>query len=59
MNTAALRVLSPWRTSLEEIVGNIEDEYDPPDEEVVLNADGSYTMSGLVTPAEAGEYIPS
>ncbi len=43
---------------LEEIVGNIEDEYDLPDEEVVLNADGSYTMSGLVTPAEAGEYIP-
>lgn len=43
---------------LEEIVGNIEDEYDLPDEKIVLSADGSYIMSGLVTPAEAGKFIP-
>ena len=44
---------------LEEIVGNIEDEYDLPDEEVILETDGSYLMSGLLTPAEAGEFVPA
>lgn len=43
---------------LEEIVGNIEDEYDAPDEDVIINPDGSYLLNGLLTPAEAGEYVP-
>jgi putative hemolysin len=44
---------------LEEIVGNIEDEYDICDEEIVQEADGSYLMSGLLTPAKVGEFIPA
>jgi putative hemolysin len=44
---------------LEEIVGNIEDEYDIYDEEIVQEADGSYLMSGLLTPAKVGEFIPA
>ncbi|MBP6137992.1 MAG: HlyC/CorC family transporter [Clostridia bacterium] len=43
---------------LEEIVGEIEDEYDAPVTSVVVNADGSYVFSGLLTPAEAGRYVP-
>ncbi|HHU12644.1 MAG TPA: HlyC/CorC family transporter [Clostridiaceae bacterium] len=42
---------------LEEIVGDIEDEYDELNDDVVLNADGSYTLSGLLTPAEAGRHV--
>lgn len=42
---------------LEEIVGDIEDEYDEHNTDIVQNADGSYTLSGLLTPAEAGRYI--
>jgi len=43
---------------LEEIVGEIEDEYDAPVTSVILNPDGSYVFSGLLTPAEAGRYVP-
>ncbi len=43
---------------LEEIVGEIEDEYDAPEESVTVNPDGSYLFSGLLTPAEAGRYVP-
>lgn len=43
---------------LEEIVGEIEDEYDAPVTSVIINADGSYVFSGLLTPAEAGRYVP-
>ncbi len=43
---------------LEEIVGEIEDEYDAPEASVVMNEDGSYVFSGLLTPAEAGRYVP-
>lgn len=42
---------------LEEIVGEIEDEYDPPKTDVVENPDGSYILSGLLTPQEAGRYV--
>lgn len=42
---------------LEEIVGDIEDEYDEQNDSVVVNDDGSYTLSGLLTPAEAGRHI--
>ena len=44
---------------LEEIVGDIEDEYDEPTDTVTLNADGSYVFSGLLTPSEAGRYVPA
>lgn len=43
---------------LEEIVGEIEDEYDAPETQVTVNPDGSYIFSGLLTPAEAGRYVP-
>ena len=43
---------------LEEIVGEIEDEFDSPKTSVTVNADGSYVFSGLLTPAEAGRYVP-
>jgi len=43
---------------LEEIVGEIEDEYDAPEASVIVNSDGSYVFSGLLTPAEAGRYVP-
>ncbi len=43
---------------LEEIVGEIEDEYDAPEASVTANPDGSYVFSGLLTPAEAGRYVP-
>ena len=43
---------------LEEIVGEIEDEYDAPVTNVIVNGDGSYVFSGLLTPAEAGRYVP-
>lgn len=42
---------------LEEIVGDIEDEYDELNNDVIQNADGSYILSGLLTPAEAGRHI--
>ena len=44
---------------LEEIVGEIEDEYDAPETSVIINSDGSYVFSGLLTPAEAGRYVPA
>ncbi len=44
---------------LEEIVGDIEDEYDKPTDMVTLNSDGSYVFSGLLTPSEAGRYVPA
>lgn len=43
---------------LEEIVGDIEDEYDPPKNDVIINSDGSFILNGLLTPAEAGRYVP-
>ena len=43
---------------LEEIVGEIEDEFDSPETSVTVNTDGSYVFSGLLTPAEAGRYVP-
>ena len=42
---------------LEEIVGEIEDEYDPPKTDVIENPDGSFVLSGLLTPQEAGRYV--
>ena len=42
---------------LEEIVGEIEDEYDPPKTDVIENPDGSFILSGLLTPQEAGRYV--
>ena len=42
---------------LEEIVGEIEDEYDPPKNDVIENDDGSFILSGLLTPQEAGRYV--
>lgn len=43
---------------LEEIVGEIDDEYDAPETTVTVNPDGSFIFSGLLTPAEAGRYVP-
>ncbi|MFA5586319.1 MAG: hemolysin family protein [Saccharofermentanales bacterium] len=43
---------------LEEIVGEIEDEYDAPEASVTMTPDGAYIFSGLLTPAEAGRYVP-
>ncbi|NLA82247.1 MAG: HlyC/CorC family transporter [Clostridiaceae bacterium] len=43
---------------LEEIVGEIDDEYDAPETSVIINPDGSYIFNGLLTPAEAGRYVP-
>ncbi|MDD2213824.1 MAG: hemolysin family protein [Oscillospiraceae bacterium] len=43
---------------LEEIVGNIEDEYDDESTEVVRNADGSYTIDGLTELDHLHDYIP-
>jgi len=34
---------------LEEIVGQIEDEYDPADDSIIINEDGSYTIDGDTT----------
>jgi len=42
MSMAGRRASSRWRNLLEEIVGEIEDEYDAPVTSVVVNADGSY-----------------
>ena len=41
-----------------EIVGEIEDEYDAPEASVTMTPDGAYIFSGLLTPAEAGRYVP-
>ena len=43
---------------LEEIVGNIEDEYDEQNPACITNEDGSYSVDGLLTPEEAGRFIP-
>ena len=43
---------------LEELVGNIQDEYDEEDAEIVANADGSYTVDGLAAPDDVSEQIP-
>ena len=38
-------------------MGEIEDEYDPPKNDVIENDDGSFILSGLLTPQEAGRYV--
>ncbi len=43
---------------LEEIVGNIQDEYDEEDLEIVENPDGSWTIDGLTDLTEASRKIP-
>lgn len=42
---------------LEEIVGNIEDEYDEEDSDIILRPDGSYIVSGLLSLDEVEEKI--
>lgn len=43
---------------LEEIVGDIEDEYDAKEIPCQEMEDGSYVLDGRLTPEEAGEFIP-
>ena len=43
---------------LEEIVGDISDEYDAADEPCKLLDDGTYLLDGRLTPQEAGAYVP-
>ena len=43
---------------LEEIVGDIADEYDGADQSVVKNPDGSYILDGLLSPEEVVERVP-
>ncbi len=43
---------------LEEIVGDITDEYDSRDQDVVKNEDGSYIINGLLSPEEVVEKVP-
>jgi len=43
---------------LEEIVGDIADEYDGADQSVVRNPDGSYILDGLLSPEEVVERVP-
>lgn len=43
---------------LEEIVGEIEDEYDAEEEACVSPREGIYIMDGRLTPEEAGAFIP-
>ncbi len=43
---------------LEEIVGDITDEYDSADQSVISNADGSFTVDGLLSPEEVIAAIP-
>lgn len=43
---------------LEEIVGEIEDEYDADEEACVSPREGIYIMDGRLTPEEAGSYVP-
>lgn len=42
---------------LEEIVGDIADEYDGTDQSVVRNPDGSYILDGLLSPEEVVERV--
>ncbi len=58
MSTAEPEGIVTLEDLLEEIVGEIEDEFDPPETSVTVNSDGSYVFSGLLTPAEAGRYVP-
>lgn len=44
---------------LEQIVGNIEDEYDEEPEDFVENADGTYDLDGLLTIEEAARFLPA
>lgn len=43
---------------LEEIVGDIADEYDDNEQSVVKNPDGSYVLDGLLSPEEVVERVP-
>ena len=43
---------------LEEIVGDITDEYDSDDQSVIKNPDGSYIIDGLLSIEEVIEHIP-
>ncbi len=42
---------------LEELVGDVRDEYDPTGPTIVARKDGSYTLSGLLRPDEVAERI--
>lgn len=42
---------------LEEIVGEIIDEYDDHDRDIVTNSDGSFVVNGLLSPEEVGKTI--
>lgn len=42
---------------IEEVMGNIEDEYDEPEEEVRSEDDGSYVADGSVTIGEINEHL--
>lgn len=44
---------------LEEIVGNIQDEYDDENAEIVRNADGSYTVDGLTPLDDVRDLLPN
>ncbi len=42
---------------IEEIVGEVRDEHDPAEERAREEADGSWSLSGLLRPDEAGEIV--
>ncbi len=43
---------------LEEIVGNIQDEYDEEDYDITPNEDGSHVLSGLLSPEDINRVLP-
>lgn len=43
---------------LEEIVGNIQDEYDEEDYDITRNDDGTFVMSGLLSPEDINRILP-
>ena len=46
MNMDRQQELSRWKIYLKKIVGNILDEYDEEEEQIVTDADGSYIIEG-------------
>ncbi len=43
---------------LEEIVGNIQDEYDEEDYDITTNEDGTYDLSGMLSPEDISRVLP-